>query len=175
LAHVANRTDDAQSTNGISRVAGVVDDEGTDSVLLFDGGYPALQAVPLSRVARLEEVAVDALEQADGRFLVQYRGALMPVLPAHPAMEITARDPRPVIVFSNGEQSLGIAVEDIRDIVEDHIVLQRSATRAGVLGVSVIAERATELVDLDWYFREAFGPARHPSLTPARGQERIAA
>ncbi len=175
LAHVANRTDDAQSTNGISRVAGLVDDEGTDSVLLFDGGYPALQAVPLSRVARLEEVAVDALEQADGRFLVQYRGALMPVLPAHPAMEITARDPRPVIVFSNGEQSLGIAVEDIRDIVEDHIVLQRSATRAGVLGVSVIAERATELVDLDWYFREAFGPARHPSLTPARGQERIAA
>ena len=126
-------------------------------------------------MARLEEVAADTLEQADGRFLVQYRGALMPVLPSHPAMDITARDPRPVIVFSNGEQSLGIAVDDIRDIVGDHIVLQRAASRAGVLGVSVIAERATELVDLDWFFREAFGTGRTPSLTPVMGPARIAA
>ncbi|WP_439643351.1 chemotaxis protein CheA [Gemmatimonas sp.] len=175
LANIANRTEDTQATNGVSRVSGSADSESTESVLLFDGGYPALQAVPLSRVARLEEVAADTLEQADGRFLVQYRGALMPVLPSHPAMDITARDPRPVIVFSNGEQSLGIAVDDIRDIVEDHIVLQRAASRAGVLGVSVIAERATEVVDLDWFFREAFGTGRTPSLTPVMGHARIAA
>jgi two-component system chemotaxis sensor kinase CheA len=175
LANIANRTEDTQATNGVSRVTGSVDSESTESVLLFDGGYPALQAVPLSRVARLEEVAADTLEQADGRFLVQYRGALMPVLPSHPSMNIRARDPRPVIVFSNGEQSLGIAVDDIRDIVEDHIVLQRAASRAGVLGVSVIAERATEVVDLDWFFREAFGTGRTPSLTPVMGHARIAA
>jgi two-component system chemotaxis sensor kinase CheA len=90
-------------------------------------------------------------------------------------MDIMAMDPRPVIVFSNGEHSLGIAVDEIRDIVEDHILLQQVAARAGVLGVSIIAERATEVVDLDWYFREALGSRRGPSLTPAMGSARVAA
>ncbi|WP_053333643.1 chemotaxis protein CheA [Gemmatimonas phototrophica] len=175
LANIANRVEEAKAAGNATQKLTVVDENPTESVLLFNAGYPALQAVPLSRVARLEEFPRNTLEQADGRVLVQYRGALMPILPSNPAMDIMAMDPRPVIVFSNGEQSLGIAVDEIRDIVEDHITLQRVATRAGVLGVTVIAERATEVVDLDWYFREALGTKRSPSLTPVMGTARIAA
>ena len=128
-----------------------------ESVLLFDAGYPAPQAVPLSLVARLEEFALSSLEEADGRFLVQYRGALMPVVAANPDMDLRAMDPRPVIIFSDRNRTLGVAVNEIRDIVEDHLHLQRRAARSGVLGIAVIAGRATEVIDTDHFLRQANG------------------
>jgi two-component system chemotaxis sensor kinase CheA len=62
-------------------------DDATETVLLFDAGYDVLQAVPLAVVARLEEFTADAFEQADGQYLVQCRGSLMPILPANPATQ----------------------------------------------------------------------------------------
>jgi two-component system, chemotaxis family, sensor kinase CheA len=128
-----------------------------ESVLLFDAGLPALQAVPLSLVARLEEFPLSALEEADGHFLVQYRGVLMTVLPAGAEMDLRSVDPRPVIVFSDRSRTMGLAVQSIQDIVEDHVVLQRRAARPGVLGVAVIAGRATEVIDTDHFLRQASG------------------
>lgn len=171
-AAVSSRTDDARTaaTAEEERTAA----EETESILLFDAGYPALQAVPLSRVSRLEEFSGAMFEEADGRVLVQYRGSLMPILPANPSMDIAAQDPRPVIVFNDGGQYLGIAVNEIRDIIEASLAVQRAGTRPGVHGVAVMAGRAAEIADLDWYFREAAG-RRTPSLTPVHGSARIAA
>ncbi len=133
-----------------------------ESVLLFDAGYPALQAVPLSLVARLEEFPLSALEEADGHFLVQYRGALMPVVAASPGLNLRSMDPRPVIVFSDRNRTMGVAVNEIRDIVEEHVKLQRRAARPGVLGVAVIAGRATEVIDTDHFLRHAHAaPSDH--------------
>lgn len=138
-----------------ARVAAAVTD--TESILLFDAGYPALQAVPLALVARLEEFPLSVLEELDGQFLVQYRGALMPVVRANPALDMRAKELRPVIVFSDRNRIMGLAVDEIRDIVEDRVVLQRQATRPGILGVCVIAERATEILDTDYFLRFAHG------------------
>ena len=175
MANVANRTEQVDAAAAAAQALATVEEDPTESVLLFDAGLPALLAVPLSRVARLEEFPAGVLEEAGDRVLVQYRGSLMPILPARAGMDIRAMSPRPVIVFNNGEQSIGIAVDEIRDIVEDHVQLQRASSRDGVLGVAVIAGRATEVVDLDWYFREASGTRRAPVLTPAMGSPRIAA
>jgi two-component system, chemotaxis family, sensor kinase CheA len=142
-------------------------DDATETVLLFDAGFDALQAVPLAVVARLEEFAADAFEQADGQYLVQYRGSLMPVLSANPAMQITAVASRPVIVFSDGERTMGLAVDAIRDIVEDQLRIERRAQRPGVLGVCVIDGRATEVIDTDHFLRTAF-PDWHRHI-PAGG------
>ncbi len=129
----------------------------TESILLFDAGFPALQAVPLSLVARLEEFAPDTFEEADGQYLVQYRGALIPIIPSNAAMDMRAVNPRPVIVFDDGGQTMGLAVEAVRDIVDDHIRIERGASRAGVLGVCVINGKATEVVDTDYFLRLAHG------------------
>lgn len=171
-AAVSSRTEDTRTA--ASQDPSQLEREDTESVLLFDGGFPALQAVPLSRVARLEEFPQTMFEQADGRILVQYRGALMPIVPAHPSMDVTAQSPRPVIVFSKDGQTIGIAVNEIRDIIDASLAVQRGGSRAGVLGVSVMAGRAAEIVDLEWFFREAAG-RRTPSLTPVHGTGRIAA
>ena len=164
-------------TAGIASVAGVASNESRDeaalaaeaaerarlanagdepeSILLFDAGYRAHQAVPLALVARLEEFPAASLEEVDGQFLVQYRGVLMPIIPANPSLDLRAKDPRPVIVFSDRNRMMGLAVDEIRDIVEDRVILRRRGTRPGVLGVCVIAERATEILDTDYFLRYA--------------------
>ena len=125
------------------------------SLLLFDVGRESLQAVPLALVARLEEFPAKDVEFADGRWLVQYRGALLPVIPAHEGIVVSAKDPRPVIVFTDGHRSMGLAVEGIRDIVEDRIAIETTASRAGVLGAAVINGRATEVIDTHHYLKLA--------------------
>ena len=125
------------------------------SLLLFDVGEEAMRAVPLSLVARLEEFPANSLEAADGRWLVQYRGSLLPIVPAREGLEIRARDPRPVIVFSDGIRSMGLAVEEIRDIVEDRVTVETRAARPGVLGAAVINGKATEVLDTQHYLQLA--------------------
>ena len=146
-----------------------------ESVLLFDAGFPALQAVPLSLVARLEEFPLTAMEEADGHFMVQYRGALMPVIAANAAIDLRAMDPRPVIVFSDRHRTMGLAVNEIRDIVEDTLLLQRKAARAGVLGIAVIAGRATEVIDTDHFLRHAHGTDAASDSTPAMDPSEVTA
>ena len=165
LAQVtSNETrDEAQrAAEAAERALAAAQVDAKESVLLFDAGYPALQAVPLSLVARLEEFPLSALEEADGHYLVQYRGALMPVIAASPGIDLRSMDPRPVIVFSDRNRTMGVAVNEIRDIVEEHVKLERRAMRPGVLGVAVIAGRATEVIDTDHFLRHAHaGPADH--------------
>jgi len=132
-------------------------DAAMESFILFDAGYPALQAVPLSLVARLEEFPQAVIEEANGHFLVQYRGDLIPIIAANPAIDMRAIDPRPVIVFSANGRTVGVAVNEIRDIVDEHIQLQRRAPRPGVSGVCVIAGRATEMIDPSYYLHKEHG------------------
>jgi two-component system chemotaxis sensor kinase CheA len=161
IASIA-RVSSAEEAGGARQSNGSADEQNweegeLESVVLFDAGYPALQAVPLSLVARLEEIPLDQMEEVDGRFLVQYRGSLLPIVPANPSVDVTAKNPRPVIVFSDGERSMGLAVNEIRDIVEDRIRLQRAATRPGVTGVCVIGGRATEVIDTNYFLCQAHG------------------
>lgn len=169
IAQVASnetRDEAEQAARDAERALAALQTDTQESVLLFDAGYPALQAVPLSLVARLEEFPLSALEEADGHFLVQYRGALMPVIAANASMDLHSMDPRPVIVFSDRNRTMGLAVNEIRDIVEDHVNLQRRAARPGVLGVAVIAGRATEVIDTDHFLRCAHGETLEPADGP---------
>ncbi len=144
-----------------------------ESVLLYDAGGASLQAVPLSLVARLEEIPADRIEEADGRTLVQYRDALLPLLLAHPAMDVRARDPRPVIVFTDNGRSMGLAVDEIRDIVDTRLTIDQGTHRAGVLGVCVINGKATEIIDTNHYLRQAFGDWFAPAGALLHDEHRV--
>ena len=54
------------------------------SLIIFRAGSPDPKAVPLGVVTRLEELDASTFEQSDGKTLVQYRGALMPIVHADP-------------------------------------------------------------------------------------------
>ena len=128
-----------------------------DSLLLFGIGTNSVQAVPLSLVARLEEIPFERIEQAGENHVVQYRGFLLPVIPASPSVTFTAGRSNSVIVFNEGSTSFGIAVSEIRDIVEDVVNLELPASRPGVLGTAVIAGAATEVLDVSYYMQRARG------------------
>lgn len=128
-----------------------------DSLLLFGVGNEAVSAVPLSQVTRLEEIPSDRIEYAGGTPVVQYRGGLLPLVPASASVTFTAGRCNSVIVFNDGSASFGMAVTDIRDIVDEIVNLELVSTRPGILGTAVIAGAATEVLDVSYYMARARG------------------
>ena len=120
--------------------------------LLFRAGSFARLAVPLSLVARLEEIPQSKIERAGGKQVVQYRGRILQLASLagilEPGTAAAPVDPAQVVVFNDGERSIGILVDQILDIVEDHTTVRQSSERCGLLGSAVIGKQVTDLVDL---------------------------
>jgi two-component system chemotaxis sensor kinase CheA len=131
---------------------GLAEDAERVTLLVFRAGGRSLKAVPLSLVARLEEIEAAQIEWAGGRPLIQYRGRLMPLVPVGPAAAIKAEGPQAVVVFSEGERAMGLLVDEIVDIVEEKALeIERVADRADLVGSAVVRGRATEIVDVAHY------------------------
>ncbi|MBD1547357.1 chemotaxis protein CheW [Roseibium aggregatum] len=126
------------------------------SLLLFRAGAPEPKAVPLSLVTRLEEFEVSKIERSNGRDLVQYRGALMPLVYVNDGDHHKTEGTQPMLVFSDSGRSMGLVVDEIVDIVEDRMNIEVGSERPGILGSAVIKERATEIIDLGYYLPQAF-------------------
>jgi two-component system chemotaxis sensor kinase CheA len=124
-------------------------------LLLFGAGSFARLAVPLSLVARLEEFPQSALERAGGRHVVQYRGGILTMVSLASVLDpdaavdtAVARDPVQVLVFVNGNRSLGIMVDHILDIVEESVSIRQSSKRIGLLGSAVVGKQVTDVLDV---------------------------
>lgn len=128
-----------------------------EALLLFRVGSSTRMAIPLSMVARLEEIAPEKLERAAGRDVVQYRGAILPLLMLgrellrEPRAE--SSDPLLVIVYSENGRSVGLVVEQILDVVEEVITVRSQASREGVLGSVVVQNKVTDLLDVHGVIR----------------------
>ena len=134
------------------------------AILLFRSGENQLKAVPVAAVARIEEIQLAQIEFVDGRSLIQYRGQLLPVVGADsaPLLPGSREGPRPLLVFSRGERSAGLLVEEIVDIVESTLVTELRPNGAGSLGSLIIGDRATDLIDVDYCWRQATGEDTQP-------------
>ncbi|WP_244434178.1 chemotaxis protein CheA [Azospirillum sp. B506] len=117
------------------------------ALLLFRAGEGAPKAVPLSLVARLEDVDLATVELSNGLPVVQYRGKLMPLVPIDPNFVVGAEGRQPVLVFADGDRSMGLIVDEIVDIVEEKLNVQLAAERPGLMGSAIIAGKATEVID----------------------------
>ncbi|MEO0412020.1 MAG: chemotaxis protein CheW [Pseudomonadota bacterium] len=127
-----------------------------ETMLLFKAGNDTPKAVPLSLVARLEEIEVERIENRDVRPTVQYRGQLMPVLTLNGGKALQEEGKQPILVFTDDEHSMGIACDEILDIVETDLSVEISTQRDGILGTSVIAEKVTDIIDVAYYSKTAF-------------------
>ena len=112
--------------------------------------------MPLSLVTRLEEIDCKKIELSNGRHMVQYRGHLMPLIRASDEVKIKREGAQPLLVFSDGNRSMGLVVDEIVDIVEDKLDIQVGSDRAGVLGSAVVRGQATEIVDVGHFLPLAF-------------------
>ncbi|HEU4839145.1 MAG TPA: hybrid sensor histidine kinase/response regulator [Micavibrio sp.] len=179
--------------NGIAKAMGETDISDVDSrlpagaqderkvektaLLLFNTAESAPKAVPLSLVARLEEIDTSKIEISGGKTMIQYRGQLMPVMPFDSSVDLNAPGRKPVLVFADETGAMGLAVNKIIDITEESVNVQISTDAPGVIGSAIIAGKATDVIDVghfvrstdrDWFKRhgdEAFGEA------PAQGRK----
>ncbi|MEZ5936937.1 MAG: hybrid sensor histidine kinase/response regulator [Hyphomonadaceae bacterium] len=125
------------------------------SFLLFRAGGSEPRACPLSLITRLEDLDASTFEGTHRGPVVQYRGRLMPLVHPVGAHAMRSEGRQPVLVFSQGESVVGLAVEEILDIVEDRLDLQLSGQAPGVLGTAVLKNRSTEVIDLGYFLSQA--------------------
>ncbi|MGO8933699.1 MAG: chemotaxis protein CheW [Terracidiphilus sp.] len=124
-------------------------------LLLFRAGSFERLAVPLSLVARLEEFPRSSIEFAGGCQVVQYRNRILPLVPLCDVLESgapdreEAADPVQVIVFNDGDRSVGVVVDQILDVMEETVMVRQKSTRKGLLGSAVVGKRVTDLLDLN--------------------------
>ncbi|HLI10715.1 MAG TPA: chemotaxis protein CheW [Alphaproteobacteria bacterium] len=126
------------------------------ALLVFRAGDKTPKAVPLSLVARLEEIDVTTVEISDGQPVVQYRGQLMPLIAVGESQSLREKGRQPVIVFSDRHRSMGLIVDEIVDIVEDRLNVELTGSRPGLLGSAVVGGQATEIIDTGHYLTRAY-------------------
>jgi len=144
-----------KSVEDQTQVAGHLTEEKT-TLLLFRTGNEAPKAVPLSLVARLEEIKSSTIEFSHGKPVVQYRGKLMPLIPVNGNYELKAGS-QPLIVFTDSGRSMGLMVDEIVDIVESSVSIELAAEQEGFIGGAIIAGKATNIIDTAYYLTKAFG------------------
>ncbi|WFU41361.1 hybrid sensor histidine kinase/response regulator [Bradyrhizobium sp. CB82] len=143
--------------------------EQTTSLLVFRAGSSQPKAVPLGLVTRLEELPADKIEFSNGRYMVQYREQLMPLV-AMEGVTIASQGAQPILVFADDGRSMGLVVDEIIDIVEERLNIEVGGSGAGILGSAVIKGQATEVIDVghflpmafaDWFTRKEMKPSMH--------------
>src|SRR5580700_6074069 len=141
--------------------------EQTTSLLVFRAGTNQPKAVPLGLVTRLEEIAADKIELSNGRYMVQYREQLMPLVQME-GVTVRTQGAQPILVFADDRRSMGLVVDEIIDIVEERLNIEVAGSRDGILGSAVIKGQATEVIDVghflpmafaDWFTRKEMSPS----------------
>ncbi len=132
------------------------DSDRTTSMLLFRSQSGESKAVPLALITRLEEIGVDKIESSNDRYMIQYRDALTPLVFMDPSAKPREEGVQQFLVFSDNERSMGLAVEEIVDIVDEKLDIEIASENDGVLGSAVIKGKATEVVDIAHYLPQAF-------------------
>jgi two-component system chemotaxis sensor kinase CheA len=162
-ATIAEEADGGAGAESVERAA----------LLVFRAANDALKAAPLSSVSRIEEIAPEQIECVDGRTVIQYRGKLMPIMgaDAEPATAWEGQTRRPLLVFARDDRAIGLLVEEIVDIVESALQADLSARNGGAAGSLIVAGRATELIDVGFYWSRVANHDR-PSYSAAPGPTR---
>jgi two-component system chemotaxis sensor kinase CheA len=130
------------------------------TLLLFLTRDGRRMAIPLSIVARLEEFPRQSLERFGSNQVVQYRGRILPLIDivdlvgggggfggSSEETVSASADSIHVVVYNEGDRSIGVVVGQILDIV-DEVVETSSSTKGAIAGCAVIQQKVTELVNL---------------------------
>ncbi len=167
--HAAARPNEAESPIGELRSGDL------ETLLLLDLDDNRA-AIPLSSVARLEEIPFEEIESSGDYLVTQYRDRIMPLVwlgrakrrPGTGAVEPGER--LQVIVHAAGDQHVGLVVDRIQDIVDARIQIERTTHRQDTLGSAVVQGRVTDLLDVAGIVHRAIPSLPGTSPAQPRGQ-----
>jgi two-component system, chemotaxis family, sensor kinase CheA len=136
-------------------------DSEKQALLVFNLENAQRMAMPLDIVDRLEEFQSARVETAGGHQVIQYREKILSLLHLDDVVgtprKATHKDVLHVVVHSRNGKTVGLVVDHIADIVQDHVSIDASVRRPGVLGSAVLAGSVTEILDVNaaWRLLEA--------------------
>jgi two-component system chemotaxis sensor kinase CheA len=125
------------------------------AMLLFKAGDNHRMGVPLGLVARLEDIPRETIELSCGAPVTQYRGKLMPLIAIDGGID-QSRPTQPMLVFADGERTMGLMVDEIIDVVDDRLDIELAGMRPGLLGTAVIGGQATDILDTGYWLMQAW-------------------
>jgi len=91
------------------------------------------------------------VEPSTGREVIQYRQQIMPLVRLAQAFghaPIADSELLQVIVYSNQGRSVGLIVNEILDIVDQQVAVQRVHGAGALQGTAVIQQHVTDLLDV---------------------------
>jgi two-component system chemotaxis sensor kinase CheA len=80
----------------------------------------------------------------------------MPLVTLDGSYGLKSEGRQPILVFADGDRNMGLLVDQIVDIVEDHLNVEITTERPGFLGSAVIAGKATEIIDVGKFLHQGF-------------------
>jgi two-component system chemotaxis sensor kinase CheA len=113
-------------------------------------------AIPLPLVARLEEFPATVVEHTGTQEVMQYRGQIIPLLRLSQILHgsggaadlVETSSSIQVVVYSERGRTVGLIVDRIVDIIEEHAAVETLAARTGVMGSFVAQRHVTDLLDV---------------------------
>ena len=130
----------------------------SETLLLVSTARDGRLAIPLRRVARLEQFEIKQTEVAGDIQVVQYRGQILPLVELsdflHERRAMASYDEEEksdliqVVVFGDEGRQVGLIVKEIIDVVDEVLEIRGKASRPGVLGTAAIHSQVTELFDV---------------------------
>ncbi len=183
LARMAELSD--RGGGGSSDAATVVSD--TVPMLVFISPDDGRMAIPLANVTRLEELDATKVERLGEREVIQYRGQILPLVRVFAHLPERRKEPRnpdsgvpagllQVVVYAHqvagGEpRHVGLVVGAIVDTVEVPAKLERTASRLGIVGCTVIQGKVTEVLDAAFVIERDFPDMARAVATPVAESE----
>jgi len=164
LAQGASLASTSHERSSAAKDAAATDGRQGESWLLFRVGDRGRLAIPLSMVSRLEEFDPATTEFSGNCEVVQYRGEIMPLVRIADVLRLptqAAREgPMQVVVHSDGGRSIGLVVDEILDIVDQHVSVTRKAEDARLLGSAIIQQHVTDLLNVPALMMSMSGEGR---------------
>ncbi|CAN0274827.1 unnamed protein product, partial [Phaeothamnion confervicola] len=121
------------------------------SLLLFRVGGATQYAIPLNFLSRLEEFPLSNVERVGDKEVVQYRGRLLTLVDMAQQLGVMSDSDdsiHRVLVFNHQGRDLGLIVAEIMDVVEESVILEPGSASHGILGRTIISNKATAVIDL---------------------------
>ncbi|MCX6612046.1 MAG: chemotaxis protein CheW [Acidobacteria bacterium] len=150
--------------NGMSATRKLVEAESTQGQTVVDDGAKSLRllmtrvaqnrvAFPLEEVTRIEEIPANSVERSGPREVLQYRGRIMPLVRIGDCLgELRSTHPpdliHVVVCQLRGTQA-GLIIDQIEDIFEERVKIERFGNERCVAGSLVAGGKIADLLDLE--------------------------
>jgi two-component system chemotaxis sensor kinase CheA len=123
------------------------------SFVLFRAGPGAIKAMPMSVIARIEELAPEAIEMCDGRPALRHDGRIIPLVRL--GAEAAGAGASHVLLLGVGGELMGLIAEEIIDVLDARIDIQIGGEGPGVIGVAELGDHVVELLDAAHFLQAA--------------------